>query len=86
MSAPVVPYDYWHWYDIRIWLLQRDGVCHYCRRPLDKLTITIDHYIPKTKGGTDDIGNLVASCRECNQEKGGQTPEEFLIQKSIGET
>lgn len=72
-------YDYWHWYYIRIGLLERDKCCRYCRKPLDKYTVTIDHFVPKSRGGTDDFHeNLVASCKECNQDKGDMPPELFL--------
>jgi len=44
---------------------------------------TIDHKIPKTKGGTSDFSNLVLSCRSCNAQKGAKyTYEEFVAKKS----
>ena len=51
-----------------------DYLCQYCgssRSPL-----TIDHIIPKGKGGIDTWENLVAACKPCNQKKGNQKPEE----------
>lgn len=35
---------------------------------------TIDHVIPQSKGGTDDIDNLKISCRTCNLAKGDTLP------------
>lgn len=71
-------YDYWYWYDIRMYLLDTQGRCRYCRKPLDKYTVTIDHFMPKSKGGTDDLGNLVAACDDCNNRKGDMLPKAFL--------
>lgn len=44
--------------------------CHYCecRMPLKKTTI--DHVVPLSKGGLNDIANLVISCLSCNRKKG----------------
>lgn len=51
------------WEKTRRFVLDRDGwVCAYCSRDAD----TVDHVVPKAKGGTDDVSNLLAACRECN--------------------
>lgn len=56
-------------------ILIRDGNrCQYCgssRGPM-----TIDHVIPKKKGGGDTWENLVCACSRCNNKKGDRTPEE----------
>ncbi len=56
-------------------VLLRDGfACAYCgtrTRP-----ITIDHVIPKSRGGSTDFDNCVACCRACNQRKGSLRPRE----------
>jgi len=50
-----------------------DGTCYYCGRPLKPWeTFSIDHVIPKSKGGDDSIENLVPSCRLCNSRKGAR--------------
>lgn len=36
--------------------------------------LTIDHFHPQTKGGTDDLNNLLYSCHRCNQYKGDYWP------------
>ena len=41
--------------------------CYICG---DKLADTIDHVIPLSKGGTNDINNLRPACYECNWKKG----------------
>ncbi len=56
-------------------ILKRDGhKCVYCGR--SDLPFTIDHVIPKSKGGADTWENLVAACLPCNNKKGNRTPEE----------
>jgi 5-methylcytosine-specific restriction endonuclease McrA len=48
--------------------------CQYCGRRGGDLTL--DHVIPKHRGGRHDWENLVTACRECNHRKGGRTPQE----------
>jgi 5-methylcytosine-specific restriction endonuclease McrA len=56
-------------------ILIRDGFqCAYCG--LHRSKLTIDHIIPRSRGGRDDFDNCVASCRTCNNYKGGRTPRE----------
>lgn len=56
-------------------ILRRDNhKCQYCGR--SDLPLTIDHVIPKSKGGQDTWENLVAACIKCNNKKGDRTLEE----------
>jgi 5-methylcytosine-specific restriction endonuclease McrA len=60
-------------------ILRRDNYkCGYCGR--GDLTLTLDHIIPKAKGGFDAWENLVSACTKCNNEKGDRTPEEAGMQ------
>lgn len=43
--------------------------CQYCGKDLTKSSITIDHVIPRSKGGTSHFKNCVASCQRCNMRK-----------------
>ena len=56
-------------------ILSRDEhICQYCG---DKNSpLTIDHILPKGRGGQDLWENLVTACKPCNQKKGNKTPEE----------
>lgn len=55
-------------------IYRRDGFkCVYCGSTKD---LTIDHVIPKSRGGNNDWLNLVSSCVSCNLKKGNRTPEE----------
>jgi len=42
------------------------GVCHYCQIPLTVYTTTIEHLIPRCRGGDGSPENLVAACERCN--------------------
>ena len=47
--------------------------CQYCGIECEKLELTIDHVIPRSKGGNNSWTNLVAACKKCNQKKGDKT-------------
>ncbi|MEO8514303.1 MAG: HNH endonuclease [Ignavibacteria bacterium] len=56
-------------------ILRRDNhKCVYCQR--SDLALTIDHIVPKSKGGDDTWENLVTACVKCNNKKGDHSPEE----------
>lgn len=47
------------------------GRCHYCGCALHPFwTFTVDHLVPKSRGGTNALDNLVAACPACNTAKG----------------
>ncbi len=48
--------------------------CQYCGTSTNDLTL--DHVIPRHRGGNHSWENLVSACRQCNHRKGGRTPEE----------
>ena len=53
-------------------ILERDNyTCQYCgkSRWKDEIKLEVDHIIPISKGGTDNINNLTTSCRKCNRQK-----------------
>jgi 5-methylcytosine-specific restriction endonuclease McrA len=50
--------------------------CQYCCEKFQQAELTLDHVIPKSKGGIKSWENLVACCRRCNQKKGSKTPFE----------
>lgn len=53
-------------------LVRRDGaVCGICRDPISNFKdITLDHIVPRSKGGVDSIENLQLAHQSCNQAKG----------------
>ena len=63
---------------LRAELLVRDGgICAYCADPLTAKTMTIDHFIPRVLGGTDDPSNLMSACFTCNVRKGARHPDDL---------
>ncbi|SRR6266404_3533364 len=46
--------------------------CAYCKADLDGQSLTIDHRIPLSKGGSNWLANLVPACRPCNSRKGAK--------------
>lgn len=58
-------------------ILVRDGFrCAYCRKPLTFGTCTKDHVFPTSRGGKDELTNVVSSCASCNHRKADKTPAE----------
>jgi len=56
-------------------LWKRDrGRCFYCGKALSWTNKTVDHVIPKCKGGPHRAWNLVLSCVPCNKDKGDSDP------------
>jgi CRISPR/Cas system Type II protein with McrA/HNH and RuvC-like nuclease domain len=52
---------------IRFEALKRDGfTCQYCGAKAPEVRIEIDHIVPVSKGGKDDLENLVTCCYNCN--------------------
>lgn len=55
-------------------IFKRDGQkCVYCPSRKD---LTLDHVMPKSRGGKDTWENLVTCCSKCNIKKANRTPEE----------
>jgi hypothetical protein len=59
------------------------GKCYFCGVELNRLRFDIDHDIPKSKGGSDDIDNLNPSCKPCNLSKGAISIEEYRKQLKV---
>lgn len=58
-------------------LFNRDGgICQYCGTEVSKYSFTVDHVVPRSKGGKSDWKNMVVACRECNNRKDDMTLHE----------
>jgi 5-methylcytosine-specific restriction endonuclease McrA len=58
-------------------ILARDQyTCQYCGSQPGRSSLTVDHVVPRSRGGTKDWENLVAACQTCNRRKGGRRPSE----------
>lgn len=58
-------------------ILFDDYTCIYCSKKQPWSNIEIDHIIPESIGGSQNIINLVTSCKDCNVRKAEYTVEEF---------
>ena len=67
-------------YELREYLLHKwQHQCAYCDKK--DIPLEIDHIIPKSKGGSDSVTNLVIACRSCNEKKSNKSLSEFLNKK-----
>lgn len=64
-------------------LLRDSFICQYCGKKLKESEITLDHIIPRSRGGRNNWQNLATACPECNSKKGDKLPEEagFRLKK-----
>lgn len=53
-----------------------DHTCQYCSCKLDNTNATIDHVMPRSRGGKHRWENVVSCCLKCNRKKGDRTPQE----------
>lgn len=70
-------------------VFQRDNyTCVYCGimlgdlrkgKPITRASFTLDHVLPKSRGGRNTWGNTVCSCASCNQRKDNKLPNEAGI-------
>ena len=62
----------------------QSGACFYCEQQMclettnSDMSATVDHIVPKSKGGKKDMFNAVASCRQCNQTKANVSFVQFV--------
>ena len=57
------------------------GLCHWCLRRFPAAELSMDHIVPVIRGGKSSRGNVVPSCKECNNKKKHLLPiewEEYL--------
>lgn len=66
----------------RLAIGERDGWrCFYCDEELTWGTLTIDHIVPRSQGGSNSINNMVSCCKACNTRKSSTDPAVFLRRK-----
>jgi len=59
----------------------RDGnQCQYCGRGFPTSELSLDHVVPRSRGGITSWENIVCACVGCNVRKGGRTPHEARMQ------
>ena len=67
---------------LRFEVLKRDNfTCQYCGATSPNAILEVDHINPVSNGGTNDISNLVTSCRDCNKGKFKRELSQAFIEK-----
>jgi 5-methylcytosine-specific restriction endonuclease McrA len=64
-------------------ILERDGTtCVWCRREIGTglVEATVEHVVPRIKGGPTWPENLVGACSRCNRARGHRTPADWLAE------
>jgi len=57
-------------------LLRDNYTCQYCGARPGRASLTVDHVLPRSRGGETTWDNVVTACRACNTRKDNRTPEE----------
>ncbi len=61
-------------------IFARDGNrCQYCGKKHPTPELSLDHVVPRARGGETTWTNIVCACTECNKQKGGRTPQEARL-------
>jgi 5-methylcytosine-specific restriction endonuclease McrA len=53
-----------------------DYLCQYCGKEIGIVKMTIDHVLPRSRGGVNSWENCVSACGDCNSRKADKTPKE----------
>jgi 5-methylcytosine-specific restriction endonuclease McrA len=57
-------------------MLRDRQTCQYCQQQFMPKALTLDHVVPRSRGGASTLENLVACCYPCNNRKADRTPVE----------
>jgi 5-methylcytosine-specific restriction endonuclease McrA len=57
-------------------LARDEHICQYCGRHYPTNQLSLDHIMPRSRGGATTWENVVCACLKCNIHKGGRTPQE----------
>lgn len=64
----------------KVAVIKGDGCCAYCGDTLLKNHLgTVDHIVPRSRGGSDHPENLLPCCKSCNTQKKDRGVEEFRV-------
>ena len=69
-------------------MARQDGKCAYCHINIENPAhshdrASVDHIVPRSRGGTDDLDNLQFLCVQCNSKKGNLSPEMFMERQRV---
>jgi 5-methylcytosine-specific restriction endonuclease McrA len=65
---------------------EQSGLCCYCAQPMTlrlgkRHTATVEHIVPRSKGGANHISNYSCACFACNTERGNTNLLVFLAKR-----
>lgn len=63
----------WHIHDLlneNVSKIQQNDVCWYCGKAMSPKQLTKDHVFPRSKGGDNNMDNIIMTCKACNSSKG----------------
>lgn len=66
----------------KVWVA--DGCkCVFCKQPMGKVQLSIDHWIPLELGGANDTSNYLSCCKRENKDKGSMHPRDWCQLKKL---
>lgn len=57
-------------FEFNIEKIKNNNFCWYCGQEMDPLKLTKDHVFPRSKGGANEMDNIIMVCKTCNSSKG----------------
>ncbi|MFM8856389.1 MAG: HNH endonuclease [Actinomycetota bacterium] len=69
---------------IRYQVLKRDRRCVLCGAGTDSGPLQVDHIVPRSQGGSNDLSNLQVLCALCNRGKSNRDDEDFRLKRHSG--
>ena len=57
-------------FDYNIMKIKQNDYCWYCEQKMEPSKLTKDHVFPRSKGGVNDLDNIIMVCQTCNSSKG----------------
>lgn len=65
-------------------LIERDGsACVWCGRELWRTDLTVEHLLPRTRGGHTTLENLAVACRACNRARGARSLVAYVRARAL---
>lgn len=62
--------------------VEQDKKCYYCYKSILFDEISVDHKLPKSKGGKNSMENYAVCCFNCNNDKADMTEEEYTKKRA----